>query len=141
MAQLKKYQIFGLLLLIAIFLSACKGKSEEKKGEVIDEEKFIDILVDVHIADAILTINSDVKNPELYVPENFYYQVLNNHGITREDFDRSIEYYADDPAVLQKIYEKVSEKIGIKESQIKGEKPANEYGEINTPPDSVPIIP
>ncbi|MBN2682590.1 MAG: DUF4296 domain-containing protein [Bacteroidales bacterium] len=141
MAQLRKYKIFGILLLTALFLSACKGNSEEKKGEVIDEEKFIDILVDVHIADAILSININYNNAELFVPENFYFQVLNNHGISREDFDRSIEYYADDPAVLQKIYEKVSEKIGIKESQIKGEKPSNEYGEINTQPDSVPIIP
>jgi hypothetical protein len=141
MALLKKYELLGLLLITILFFSACKGGSKDQKGEVIDEEKFIDILVDVHIADAILTTDFQRPNPDLYLPENFYFQVLNNHDISREDFDRSIEYYADDPAVLNKIYQKVSEKISILEGKNNGGVTTNEYGESVTKTDTMPIIP
>lgn len=139
MARKRPYFHFIILVILALATYSCSDKKPEKKGEVIDEEKFIDILVDVHIADAVLSVDFDKENPDMFVPENFYNQVLKNHGITRHDFDRSIEYYAEEPARLELLYQKVSEKLSVMEGSVKGVKIQNETGELVDNPDSIPV--
>lgn len=111
---------FLLLLLIAVVtFSACKEESREK-GEVIDEDKFIDVLVDLHIADAMLATDIKKENEKLFLPKNFYHQVLKKHNITRADFNKSIAYYAEEPAKLGQIYDKVMEKLNTLSAKISG---------------------
>lgn len=96
-----------LLLLILPVISSC-GKAGSKSGEgILSEEKMVELLVDTHLIDAILSADnsrSEVKRDKAL----FYYpSVLEKHGVTKAQMDSSIAWYMRNPALYNRIYEKV----------------------------------
>ncbi len=52
-----------------------------------------DVLVDLHLSDAILQINS-VRNRSVQVKESHYDSVISSHGVSKEDFEWNLAYYS-----------------------------------------------
>ena len=100
--MLRFYPIIFLLIL------GCNYSEKEKPPvNIIPEKQFIPILVDIHFADATLSVLHFDKKNDRYKPENYYNIVLKKHGVDRKKFDKSIEYYSKNPEELDIIYDKV----------------------------------
>ncbi len=100
--------MFRFYPIIFLLLLGCNYSEKEKLPEnIIPEKQLIPILVDIHFADATLSVLHFDKKNDRYKPENYYNIVLKKHGVDRKIFDKSIEYYSKNPKELDIIYDKV----------------------------------
>ncbi len=96
-----------------IVMVACTNRPEG----VIPPEKIIPIIEDVHLTDAVLT-NSRQRR-KMSEKEGYYAYIYKKHNITREDFDKSMEYYAHNPKELRETYVDILKRLGKRDSIVK----------------------
>lgn len=98
-----------LLLLYVLVLVAC---SETKKPppNVLGPEKFQKVLTDVMLADALSTERS-FKDTSLKIKDAnaaYFLKVFEIHGVTKNEFMRSYNFYLSRPDLLRVISDSVS---------------------------------
>lgn len=86
----------------------------------------IEVLVDIHLADATLSIANLKINRDTSEIELYYGDVLKKYRITQNQIENSLKYYTSRPKEFEKIYEKVSEKLAKMESEFLQKQPKNE---------------
>ena len=103
---------------IALFTIISCG-SEQKKKSQLTEEQMIELLVDIHKTDALLTraVNrGEIKKEEI---KHYYKGMLDKHNITRDEFDSAFDYYSHDFKKFDKIYAEVLARIKLQEDTLK----------------------
>ncbi len=94
-----------------LFLFCC---TEEKQQYSIADEQFIDILVDVHLAEAALqNYYGDEKDS---LTEVLYENLFELNNIDSFEFRTNLKKLKRDPKKLQAIYTLVVEELSVKES-------------------------
>jgi hypothetical protein len=110
--MIQKIQVrcrYFLLLLMAILAMSC---GHRRYGEVIPSKKFVNVLVDIHLADGIAVENMSPVNRKARLDSaSLYGSVFNKYGVTREIFDSTISFYSEHPDDFQKVYNKVTAKL------------------------------
>ncbi|MDX1941434.1 MAG: DUF4296 domain-containing protein [Saprospiraceae bacterium] len=101
MKQLSKIVIFGLIVMFA-----CTTENERPP---ISESKLVDILVDIHLAEAAIQEMSGFVQQDS-VGKIYYDQIFRIHQVTQEDFNKTIYLMRMDPIRMEKVYKKVLEK-------------------------------
>lgn len=119
--------IFIILLTFLLFfsLASCTKKVEGKikpPDDLITREEMVDIIVDMHIFDAVMASEQkkggkEVQNQKYYL----YNSIMEKHNITRERFDESFKYYQHDFEVMDDIYADVITKLSIMKSEAERE--------------------
>lgn len=90
------------IALLAFSLTACQVK---RPKDVLPDAKMENVLYDYHIAKAM---GEEVSYNESYKRLLYIESVFKKHGITQANFDSSMVWYARNPEVFTKVYEKVS---------------------------------
>lgn len=88
--------------LLAFCLTACQVK---RPKDVLPDAKMENVLYDYHIAKAM---GEEVPYNESYKRLLYIESVFKKHGITQANFDSSMVWFARNPEVLTKIYEKIN---------------------------------
>lgn len=116
MKKLARLAIFCFSIFVLISCNSDKDKSNSR--DLLSEEKLVQVLYDIHIADGLLTAN--VLPEEEYLNDsNIYYSVFEKNATTREQFDATIEHYVDkDLEKLGEIYDQVLEKLNRKKGEL-----------------------
>ncbi len=100
---------FFLLVLQLVLLLGCKPSLPD---DVISERKMERVLYDFHLSQGMV---EHVPRAEGQDYESMRYElqqaVFRKHGITQEQFDRSMTYYLSDMDKLNGIYKRVSERL------------------------------
>ena len=97
------------LILISILIGSCntqKIKIDEKN--LIPGKELVPLLVDIYLADGLLS-NQKIKIRFSSLDSiAAYYQVIEKHGFTKEMMDNTMQYYfVKDSKTLNKIYDQV----------------------------------
>ena len=100
------------LLVWALSLASCQV---ERPETVMTDAKMEAVLYDYHIARAM---GEEVPYEENYKRVLYVESVFKKHGITQADFDTSMVWFARNPEVLSKIYEKVNQKLRTERDHI-----------------------
>lgn len=112
-----------LILFTALFVfTACEEEIMPKPKHLIKEKKMINMLVDVHLAEATynhLRYDSAMQNIQT---EDFYYSVLDKYEMPDSVFEQSLVYYASFPKDFEKMYRKVMSRLGEIEQERSGRK-------------------
>lgn len=112
-----KNRLAILFFLVNILFISCNRKQGVVTAEIIPKDSLINIIVDLHLADAVL-LNPITQSKISDISSNRLYKtILNKYGISRERFNNSINFYAETPIVLDSIYDKVIEKLSMIESK------------------------
>ncbi len=82
----KLYRLIGVIALI--FMISCTG---DRPDDLIDEDTYIDILVEIHI---LQVINSQFEDEQKTLEAQQV--VLDEYGITKEQFEASHDWYMQD---------------------------------------------
>jgi len=92
------------IALLPFFLVACE---EEQPGWVMSEEEMVPVIKDLHLAYAgvDVTIRNPKNRPMKYQEMNEL--VIEKHNLDRQKFYDSYEYYQNEPALMDSIYQKV----------------------------------
>ena len=107
-----------LVFLMMIFLLSSVGCKEEEEQPVLSEEKMIEVLTDLHIAEAgILSLSKNLKDSMAAI---YYNQVFEIHEVKEADFFHDLELLRKSPKRLESTYGKVIvaiEKLEVKKSK------------------------
>ena len=98
----------SLLLMLLLFLMACQ---EEEISIPLSGEKMVEVLVDIHIAEAML--DKLLSTDQDTVGKVYYRMIFREHDISEQDFDESISVLREDPKRLNAIYVQVLEKLTV----------------------------
>ncbi|KJF42912.1 MULTISPECIES: DUF4296 domain-containing protein [Draconibacterium] len=112
-----------LILIIAVFaFTACENEIMPKPEHLIKEKKMINMLVDVHLAEAAYNhfrYDSAMLNSQT---EDFYYSVLEKYEVTDSLFEQSLVFYESHPKNFEKMYRKVMSRLSEMEQERSGRK-------------------
>jgi len=112
-----------LVFLILFAVNACDEPTFEKPEHLIRENQIIDMLVDVHLAEATYLNRrySDtlVKHS---TSSDFYYSVLDKYNVPDSVFEKSFVYYTGNPKNFEKMYRKVMNRLSEMEQEYSGRK-------------------
>lgn len=114
-------KIAALLMFVFAF-SSCDNLPIEKPENLIKKKKMIEMLVDIHMAEATfnhMRYDSIFKNSS---SENFYYSILDKYQVADSVFEKSYVFYASTPREFEEMYRKVSNKLSEIEQQYSGRK-------------------
>jgi hypothetical protein len=89
-------------------LISCGGSDRKY---IIPQKKFVAVLVDLHLADAIATINRELKMTYQLDSASLYGSLFQKHDITKAQFDSTMIYYSERPEKFQKLYNSVTAKL------------------------------
>lgn len=109
-----------LLFIVILFVFVNIGCEFNKTPDyVIPKDKIIDIIVDIHITDGMVTILGVRKDILENYSDSVYNDIFKHHGYTRKDFDTSIYHYSHTINEYDDIYKEVLNKLSEKEALIK----------------------
>lgn len=116
-----KKTVFIFIMSVIAFVS-CDKEVYEKPESLIREKQMINMLVDIHLAEATfnnMRYDSIVRNSS---SENFYYSILNKYQVADSIFEKSFIYYASNPKNFEKMYREVMTKLSEMEQSFSGRK-------------------
>ncbi len=88
-------------VLCLILLSGCSMRP----WGVLSHDKMVAVLLDVHIAEAAMkVVDTSAKRIER---QEYYNTVFGKHNITKEQFDKSLDWYSHHPKLLIEVYDDV----------------------------------
>ena len=101
------------ILFIALFASSCNGIINSKPSGTLSEKKMIDVLVDIQLTEATLTIANDsiVRLNDTTQLRNRFAEVFRKHNTDPDDFNASLDYYLKHIDELDKIYVEVINRL------------------------------
>ena len=103
---------FYLVVLCSLFLFSCKDDNLPK--DLIEEQKMIHIMADLHIIDAYMSSFSYSDSVRIN-GKNYYNTVYKNNGITKTQYENSLKHYSMDPVKLDSMYSDVQKLLTAKE--------------------------
>jgi hypothetical protein len=104
-----------LLLLMAILSLSCNHK---RYGDLIPPKKFVNVLVDIHLADGIAVENMSHGKVAQLDSASLYESVFDKYGVSRTMFDSTMSFYSEHPDNFQKVYNKVTAKLKLLENEL-----------------------
>lgn len=111
---------FLILILISVMAGSCSSrKSKLDKKNLIPEKDMVSILVDIHLADGLLSLPLINSKYSLLDSITAYTQIIQKHGYTKEMLDKTMKYYfIDDAKKLNKIYDQVLGILSAMEARV-----------------------
>ena len=98
---------------MVLLLTAC-NKNEAPQLS-LTEEKLLDILIDVHVAEGSI---QNIYGPEKDSLIDLYYQqIYKIHDITEATFNENMKIIRRNPAYVEKIYKKIVDKLSDLEKE------------------------
>jgi hypothetical protein len=99
------------MISILLFTTGCRNHRDVKSATIpenlIPMDSMVAILVDVQLIEAILKINYAAKSENQTYSEKYYDYLFEKHCITKDQFEKSLEYYQRNSESLGIIYTEV----------------------------------
>ena len=90
--------------ILCLILLSCGAPKTKIPQDILSENSFIDLLKDIHLAEAKFELHKTkgMENAKNELAHS-YSTIFKTHGVTENDFDKTIDYYAQHPEQLEKI--------------------------------------
>lgn len=105
-------RLIGIFVVLAVFMAACDKPVIEKPKKLIPRDKMIDIITDMHYAEALYQ-NRRYSSDQFsrFTEADFYYSILKKYNYADSVFEKSLIYYSSTPKEYEKIYSRVLNKL------------------------------
>ncbi len=120
-----------ILVLFLSILVSCNREVIKKPDHLVKEKEMINMLVDIHLAEATFNRMRNDTIVKKSSSVDFYYSVLAKYNVADSVFERSFIYYASNPKNFEKMYREVMNKLSEIEQEFSGRK--NNVLEFETP--------
>jgi hypothetical protein len=124
--------LFSLLLL---FLIACQH--DAAPDNLIKEDQFVPLLVDIHLADGYLSTKPQLPDSLSYYGNGMYAEIFKKHQVDSVQFKKSFEYYSAHLEQMSQIYKNVVDQLTAKNDSITKKLAADEMKRQRHAADSV----
>lgn len=112
-----------IIILLFLNLSSCQFLIGKNDGNILKPEKMVDLLAEVHIAEA-MALEEKIADVHLknLIQKAYFQSVLDKNKISKEQFDATVLYYNQHPDLYLELYEKVMIKLTEDEALLNGDK-------------------
>ena len=102
----------SLSFILCLILIGCGNQQKETPQDILSENIFINLLKDIHLAEAKFELHKTkgTENAKNELAHN-YKTIYKIHEVSPDDFDKTLDYYAQHPEQLEKIYTSVLEQL------------------------------
>jgi hypothetical protein len=114
--MLRSLKLLALITLFAL-TAACDGREGKLPEGILPRDSVVVILADIHIAEAGAlnkTAGGDVLKQ---FAKDHYLYVLQIHNTTREAFEKSYRYYAEEPEKFESMYTDVINELSRRQAE------------------------
>ena len=105
-SNLPKYLTLSAVLLLCLGSAGCS--QEQVPNDVMDEPTMADFLGEAYLLEGFYAVETgfqyDTLHPEMAAS---YDTLFASFGITREDFERSVEWYSRHPLLYERVHDTV----------------------------------
>lgn len=109
-----------MFLFLLVFVISCdKDQQSNSNGVTVPEDTLIDILTDIHLADAYMSVKRTERIP--FERKDLYESILKEYSISRSRFDSTINYYTTHVDRYELLYEKVMMNLSALEADASAE--------------------
>ncbi len=106
--KMKTIRILSFSILLSGMMLFCGCRHEQRPADVMDEAEMVSFLKDAYLLEGFFAIESGFQYDSLHNEMVAAYDsLLVSHGLTREDFERSVDYYTRHPHDYQLIHQQV----------------------------------
>jgi len=112
------------VVLIVILMAGCTeklNKNPPSPENLIPKDKMIELLTDIHLAEAAIFSKQKLGENIDIVKYDFYFFILEKYQISPEQFKQSFRYYQADLEVFDEIYMEVITLLSKKKDQLKSD--------------------
>ena len=102
-----------LPLLFSVLIASCEVKMPE---EIIPPARMEALLYDYHLVQSMSSEYASID----YKEKLYFEYVFNKHGVSKEDFEHSMEWYNRYPKHLQKIYANLEKRVEAEVESLSG---------------------
>jgi len=102
--------VYFLMVSFSLLFASC-SQNEKVNKDIINKDTLINVIVDMHLGDAILLEPTVISKQIVINKQEYYSAILKKHSIKQEDFQKSVDYYSQSPEKYEKLYETVVERI------------------------------
>lgn len=99
-----------MLVLLCVFTAVACSETKKPPANILGAEKFQKVLTDVMLADALSTERS-FKDTSIKIKDAnaaYFLKIFEIHGVTKNEFMRSYNFYLSRPDLLRIISDSVS---------------------------------
>lgn len=111
----------SIILIVFLLVTGCKR--DPKPSNTIDRKTFINVLVDIHIAESMYLEKKGIKLDSLQ-SKSLYFSVLRKYDISDEKMAATTLYYSRNPKEYDKIFTEVLSRMTAKLDELQGKKKA-----------------
>ena len=107
------------LSILACLLYACSNPEVEIPENILSETVFENILKQIHLSEGAFELNKtkNMENAKSTLANN-YISIYSEYEISAIDFKNTLNYYAQHPEKLEKIYSNVLEELNEERSTL-----------------------
>jgi len=107
----------GWLLGSWLLLVACQPERDKKPEGLLPQEKMVDILTEVHLAEAkVSKLGVNATDSLALVYKRLEAQIYARHKLDTAAYNRSYQYYAANPGQLAELYKQVVARLEQKKN-------------------------
>ena len=115
--------IFAVFFLVAALIACKDDITRMKDKDLIPREKFVDILVGIHMADVLTNGGSFSRKYEAGDTVDINLSILEKYHVTKAQFDTTVSMYIRQPDVFGKVYDEVLLKLNYMLDTLKNNYP------------------
>ncbi len=109
MTIMRKIVYLGCVFLLLV---AC-----ERPFNILNSDEMSLVLADIHLAEA--TMGSKISYTDYNTKRAYYESIFEKHHLSRDEFDKSLDWYARHPKQFEEVYAKVLLLVIEKQEQVK----------------------
>ncbi len=126
-----------VVLILLLFVSCNSSNTTASSKDKLPKEKMVEVLLDVHLAEASFTaIDRNKKDAESEMA-NEYALIFKKHDVKSEDFFSTYNYYIEHPALLDSVYGELVSRITTMQGQMMKQPQLNNSADTTAYRDSI----
>ena len=101
-----------------VVATSCNEKAPQKPGYLIDQEKMVKVMVDMHLVETAHNLKLLPPDTTDQAYNETFERIYITHEISKADFDSSLFYYSTQTEQMNVIYDKILEQLYELESEV-----------------------
>jgi hypothetical protein len=103
------------ILFFAVIISSCNNKEELPK-DILSQEDLINVIAEMEMTQALIKLKFNTKDT-IINQKAIFEDVFIEMNTTEEQFNKSLNYYSQQPKILLEIYEEVIIKLSKQQAE------------------------
>jgi hypothetical protein len=126
-------RIFCILSLAV--LASCGQQGDKTPKNLLPEQKLVQILADVHVAEARIENNVVYPDTALMLYGLEQQRILEAHGVEEQLFRDTYRYYLNDLQKMDRLYEIILDTLSVREAKLRaGREAPSRPSDFSAPP-------